>query len=175
MDIIVGCEESGEIRRAFRERGHNAYSCDLQEASDGETQYHIQDDILNVINQREWDMGIFHPPCTYLANSGVWLLYRQDDRWEKMEQAAEFFWKLLNCGIPRIVVENPVIHKYALDIIGEKYSQTIQPWQFGEDASKRTCLWLKGVPPLIPTKIFVCFKTSFSRYWPTLTGDLKVR
>ena len=98
-------------------------------------------------------MMIAHPPCTYLANSGVRWLHTQPGRWNDMREGAAFFKRLLDAPIPKIAVENPVMHKYALAEIRQRPAQTVQPWQFGEDASKRTCLWLKGLPLLVPTKI----------------------
>lgn len=113
---------------------------------------HFEGDILEILNAEKWDMLIAHPPCTYLCNSGVHLLHRDPTRWKKMIAAADFFSTLLSADIPRIAVENPVMHKYAIQCIGVKHNQTIQPYHFGHDASKRTCLWLKNLPPLQPTK-----------------------
>ena len=152
MKILIACEESQTVCKAFREKGHEAYSCDVQDCSGGHPEWHIKGDVLEQLN-KGWDMIIAHPPCTYLANSGVQWLHKDHSRWEKMRESAEFFKTILNAPVEKLVVENPIIHKYAKEIIGENYTQTIQPWQFGEDASKRTCLWLKGVEPLKPTKI----------------------
>lgn len=96
---------------------------------------------------------IAHPPCTYLANSGVRWLHTQDGRWPKMEAAAEFFKRLLNAPVERIAVENPIIHGHAKYIIEADQDQTIQPWMFGHGETKATCLWLKNLPPLVPTNI----------------------
>lgn len=159
MRVLVACEYSGVVRRAFRERGHEAWSCDLLPAEDGEQIYHHQDNVLNVIEQYEYDLMIAHPPCTYLCNSGVrWLRegegtvfpgwideHFNTDRYYHLLKARSFFYKLWEAPIPKICIENPVPHKYGKL---PKYSQTIQPYQFGDDASKRTCLWLKGLPPL---------------------------
>lgn len=152
MKVLVACEYSGRVRDAFRRLGHDAMSVDLLPTD--VTGPHHQGSVFDVINDG-WDLMIAHPPCTYLANSGVSWLRRQDGRWDKMREGAEFFKALLNADIPRIAVENPVMHGYAKDIIGATYAQTIQPWQFGEDASKRTGLWLKGLPLLVPTDIVV--------------------
>jgi hypothetical protein len=100
-----------------------------------------------------WDLMIGHPPCTYLANSGVQWLYRREGRWEQMREGAEFFRMLLNAPIPRIAIENPIMHKYAKEIIGAPPTQTVQPWMFGHGESKATCLWLKNLPALTPTNI----------------------
>lgn len=151
MKGIIGCEFSQVVTQAFRKRGIETYSCDLL---DGEinNEWHIKGDILEVLQRGNYDFGIFHPPCTRLCNSGVrWLNER--NLWKEMEEAAEFFKSLLNSDIPYICVENPIPHKYAVDSIGEKYTQIIQPWQFGHTTSKATCLWLKGFPKLEPTKI----------------------
>lgn len=145
MKIIVGCEYSQVVTKAFRERGHEAYSCDLMD-TEGNPAWHIKDDILNHLDDG-WDMGIFHPPCTRICNSGVrWL----DERnlWDEMRQAAEFFKTLMNSNIPKRALENPIPHRYALEIIGRKYDQIIQPYHFGDPESKATCLWLFNLPPL---------------------------
>lgn len=150
MRVIIGCEYSQIVTKAFRDKGHEAYSCDLL-PTEGNKDWHIQDNIIKHVN-REWDLAIFHPPCTRLANSGVrWLNER--NLWKEMKEGAEFFKLLLNSPIPKIAVENPIPHKYALEIIGRKYDQIIQPWQFGHGETKATCLWLKGLPKLLPTNI----------------------
>ena len=145
--ILVGCEFSGIVRDAFKQEGFNAWSCDLLPTEiKGQ---HIQADVLSILNDG-WDMAIFHPPCTRLCNSGVRWLHERN-LWKEMEKSAQFFLSLLTCDIPYIAVENPVPHKYAMNIIKQKYSQTIQPWQFGHSTSKRTCLWLKNLPLLKAT------------------------
>ena len=150
MRVIVGCEFSQVVTKAFRDRGHDAYSCDIL-PTEGNPKYHIQGDVLAIIND-SWDLGIFHPPCTRLCNSGVrWLAER--DLWDEMEEAAEFFRAILNCNIPRFAVENPIPHKYAKQIICWDYSQIIQPWMFGHPETKATCLWLKNLPLLQPTNV----------------------
>jgi len=137
------------IVEAFEAKGWDAWTCDIL-PSEG-WHKHIQDDVLNHLNDG-WDMAIFHPDCTYLANSGVHWLHRKEGRWEKMVESAQFFKRLHDADIPKIVIENPIPHRYAIEIIGRKYDQIIQPYDFGEDASKATCLWLKGVTPLQPTQ-----------------------
>jgi len=149
MRVLVACEYSGRVREAFRKLGHDAWSCDILPADDG-SEYHIQDDVLKHLDEG-WDLMIAHPPCTYLTNAGVTWLYRQEGRWEKMREGAEFFKKLLDASIPMIAVENPIMHKYAVEIIGRRQDQVIQPWMFGHMESKGTCLWLKGLPKLTPT------------------------
>lgn len=156
IKILIACEESQEVTKAFRRRGFNAYSCDLQECSGGRPEWHIKGDVLNIINDG-WDFMLGHPTCTYLTNSGVCWLYNKDGtknlkRWEKLQQSAIFFKSLLNAKITYIAIENPIAHKYAIELIGEKYSQIIQPWQFGHTETKATCLWLKGLPKLEETK-----------------------
>lgn len=169
MRVLVACESSGRVREAFRALGHDAWSNDLLPAEDG-SNYHMQVDALVAMKEAEWDLMIAHPPCTYLCNSGVWALkvldkeyYKDTDvvrrkayvnkvnsRWFDMEDAREFFMTLWEANIPKIVIENPVPHKYAKL---PPYTQTIQPYMFGDDASKRTCLWVKGLEPLsIPPK-----------------------
>lgn len=168
LNVIVGCEYSGKVRDAFRALGHNAWSCDLLPA-DGDGTYHLQTDILELLEDSwpvKWDLGIFHPPCTYLTNAGVRWLHEHVQsrngkkpvisgkvRWDYMREGAEFFKKLLNSNIPKIAVENPIPHKYAVQIIGRKYDQLVQPWMFGHMERKATCFWLKGLPKLVPTNV----------------------
>ena len=158
MKVLVACEFSGVVRDAFTRRGHDAWSCDFLEST--KNGQHLQGDVLKFLD-RGWNLMIAHPPCTYLANSGVHLLHRDQSRWTKLDQATELFNALLNAPIKKICVENPVPHKYALKRIVErdllsdtrprKYSQLIQPYQFGHQESKAVCLWLNGLQPLIPT------------------------
>jgi hypothetical protein len=149
MRVLVACEYSGKVRRAFRKRGHDAWSCDLLPADDGSS-YHYQGDVMDIINDG-WDLLIGHPPCTYLCNSGVSWLHKQEGRWDRMRDGAEFFKLLWESDIPRIALENPIMHKYAKEIIGTNQTQLVQPWMFGHAESKATCLWLKGLNPLIET------------------------
>lgn len=144
MKILVGCEYSGTVREAFKARGHNAWSCDLlPSAIPGQ---HIQGDVLEILDQG-WDLAIFHPMCTHLAASGArWFKDKQTEQAE----ALEFVRKLMNAPIPMIALENPV------GIISSrirKPDQIIQPYQFGHAESKKTCLWLKNLKPLIPTNV----------------------
>jgi hypothetical protein len=148
MKILIACEYSGRVREAFRKLGHDAWSCDLL-PSDDNSPYHITGDVLEHLEG--WDMMIAHPPCTYLSNSGVSWLYKDESRWEKMREGAEFFRALLSADIPLIAVENPIMHKYAVEIIGRRQDQLIQPYMFGHLERKATCLWLKGLPPLKET------------------------
>lgn len=145
MRLLVGCEFSGIVRQAFRNRGHDAWSCDLLPANDG-SPYHIQGDVLDVLDQN-WQCAIFHPPCTHLAVSGARYFAQK-----QAEQAAalNFVRQLLRAPIERIALENPV------SIISSrirKPDQIIQPWMFGHPEAKATCLWLKNLPHLVPTKI----------------------
>lgn len=151
MKVLVACEKSRRVASAFEELGHYAVSCDILPAE--EEGNHIQDDVLKHLDNG-WDLMIAHPDCTYLANSGVRWLHERPERWRKLEEAANFFKALLYAeNIPLIAVENPIPHKYALERIGRKYDQIVQPWWFGEGETKATCLWLKGLPPLIATVI----------------------
>jgi hypothetical protein len=147
--VLVACEFSGVVRRAFRRQGYDAWSCDILPAEDG-SKYHIQGDVMDVLDDG-WDLMIAHPPCTYLANSGVSWLYRQEGRWDSMKEGAQFFKSLLNADIPQIAIENPIMHKYAKEIIGKDKTQVIQPWMFGHSEQKATCLWLKNLPVLQET------------------------
>ena len=151
MKILVACEFSGIVREAFITQGHDAWSCDFLPSE--KTGQHIQGDVREILNIGEWDMIIAFPPCTYLTNSGVRWLYEQKDRWKKMEDAAEFFASFLYADCPRIAVENPIPHKYAMRDIRHEYTQIIQPWMFGHGETKATCLWLKGLPKLQPTNL----------------------
>ena len=158
MNVLIACEESGTVRDEFIRMGHNAISCDVLETSSCGP--HIVGDARYLL-QMKWDLIIAHPPCTYLANSGVCHLKKGNtiikglkgtydlDRWLKMEKAVKFFNLFLNADCEKICVENPIPHKYG---IGKTYSQIIQPYQFGHMERKATCLWLKGLPRLQPTK-----------------------
>ena len=148
MRVLVACEYSGRVREAFRKLGHDAWSCDLL-PSDDNSPYHIQGDVLDILNDG-WDMMIAHPPCTYLASSGLHWNGRIPGRAEKTEEALEFIRTLLNAPIERIALENPIGR---ISSAIRKPDQTIQPWMFGENASKSTCLWLKNLPLLEPTNI----------------------
>lgn len=164
MQILIGCEQSGVVRRAFRAAGHEAWSCDLLPAAD-DSEFHIQAegdlDLLEIAkkwNGRPWDIGIFHPPCTRLANSGVLRLYKGGKKRNGFDpvklrelRAARKFWRSCwNAPIERLCIENPIPHWRA---VLPPWTQTIQPWEFGDPESKRTCLWLRGLPPLMPTNI----------------------
>ena len=151
MRVLVACEYSATVRDAFRARGHDAWSCDLL-PTDGDPQWHFVGDVFEII-EGDWDLMVAHPPCTYLTNSGVAWLHKDPTRWDRLDEAAAFFRILLNAPVPRIAIENPIMHKYAKERIGGvKQTQVIQPWMFGHMEQKATCLWLKNLPPLVPTK-----------------------
>ena len=159
MRVLIACEFSGTVRRAFTARGHDAWSCDLLPAEDGSNR-HIVGDARDLLND-EWDLAVCHPPCTRLCNSGVrWLTKAPPgrtlaDMWAELETGAALFSSFWNAPIPRIAVENPVMHKYAKALI-EGYAppaQSVQPWQYGHGEVKRTCLWLRGLPVLTPTDV----------------------
>ena len=149
MKVLVACEFSQVVTQAFRDKGHESYSCDIL-PTDGNPNWHIQDDVLKHLNNG-YDMIIAHPPCTFHCNSGVSWLNKIPGRWDELKKAIEFFKELLNCNITKICVENPIPHKYSRNEIGN-YSQIIQPYQFGHPERKATCLWLKNLPLLEPTK-----------------------
>lgn len=169
MKVLVACEESQAVCKAFRELGHEAYSCDIIECSGGHPEWHIKGDVLPLLNGhcsfhtidgkphaliQRWDMIIAHPPCTYLSNAGARHLYPKgvlnNERLKKGLEAKEFFMKLINADCERIAVENPIPSKvYGLP----PYNQTVQPWMFGHPVQKKTCFWLKGLPNLEPTEI----------------------
>lgn len=157
MKVLVACEYSGVVREAFRKLGHHAWSCDLLPSEDN-SPYHYQGDVLDYIGDRPgfshrnpyyWDLMIAHPPCTHLAVSGA-RHFAAKQASGVQQEALEFVRRLLDCGIPRIALENPI------SIISSrirKPDQIIQPWQFGHGETKATCLWLKGLPKLVPTNI----------------------
>lgn len=158
--ILVACEFSGTVRRAFTSRGYDAWSCDLLPAEDGSNR-HYRCDVRDILDDG-WDMLIVaHPPCTRLCNSGVrWLSVPPPgrtlaDMWAELDAGAALFSALWNAPVERIAVENPVMHRHAKKrIVGyAPPAQSVQPWQFGHGETKRTCLWLKNLPPLRPTAI----------------------
>jgi hypothetical protein len=144
----VACEYSGRVRDAFLRKGHNAFSCDILPTEIPGP--HYQCDLWDVVDG-DWDLMIAHPPCTYLCNSGVRWLSTQAGRHTKMVDGATFFRRLLDVDIAKVVVENPVMHKHAVAIVGRRQDQIVQPWWFGQTESKATGLWLKGVEPLVKT------------------------
>lgn len=180
MNVLIACEESQTVCKAFRKLGHNAYSCDLLPSSGGFPEWHFKTDVFEIIENKggilengemirldgNWDLMIAHPPCTYLAVSGARWFYHPDDkdlqiekrrphprfpdRAKQRDEALDFFIKLHESPIDKIAIENPV------GIVSSKYrkpNQTVHPWMFGDEASKSTCLWLKNLPLLQPTKI----------------------
>lgn len=158
--ILVACEFSGTVRRAFAARGFDAWSCDLLPSEDRSNK-HIVGDARTILADG-WDLLIVcHPPCTRLCNSGVrWLHQPPPGKtsvqiWAELEQAAALFSDFWNAPIERIAIENPVMHKHAKARIVNyaPFAQSIQPWQFGHPETKRTCLWLKSLPPLVPTNV----------------------
>lgn len=163
--VLIGCEQSGVVRDAFLRRGHDAWSCDILPAA-SPTNRHIQADIRDVLGMDDWDMlFVAHPPCTRLCNSGVTWLHNpppgktKEQMWAELDEGCALFSDLWNADIPRVAVENPVMHKYAKERIVnfEPMAQSFQPWQFGTDPDswdnnkKRTCLWLRNLPKLVPT------------------------
>ena len=150
LNVLVACESSGEVRNAFRRMGHNAWSCDFLPADD-KLLFHIQDDALEVAydSSHQWDLMIAHPPCTYLCSSGLHWNKRTPGRAQKTEDALIFFKQLMIAPIPMKAIENPI---GCVSTRIRKPTQIIQPYQFGHDASKATCLWLIGLPKLEPTE-----------------------
>ena len=148
MKVLIGCEFSGTVRDAFAARGHDAWSCDLLPSE--KPGNHIQGDVLDVLHHG-WDLAIFHPPCTYLCSSGLHHNTRDPERNAKTEQALEFVVKLHEAPIPLIAIENPIGR---INTALRPPDQIIQPYHFGEDASKTTCLWLIGLPRLTPTGFY---------------------
>ena len=167
MRVLVACEYSGIVRDAFVSKGHDAWSCDIIETE--KEGNHILDDVLNHLH-KSWDLMIAHPPCTYLSNCGVRWLYKNgkinDERYKKGLKAKEFFLKLLNSNINKICVENPKPMKI-FDL--PKNSTYVQPYEFGHKYSKQTYLWLKNLPPLLPTSI----QKEYTSFLPSNTGGKK--
>ena len=169
MKVLVACEESQQVCKAFRKRGHEAYSCDIVECSGGHPEWHIMQDVIPLLNgncefetvdgtkhkiEGKWDLIIAHPPCTYLSNAGARFLYPKgslnEERLQKGIEAKVFFMALYNADCEKICVENPVPSKvYGLP----PYSQTVQPYEHGHPFKKKTCFWLKNLPLLQPTDI----------------------
>ena len=184
MKILIACEESQRVCTAFREKGHEAYSCDIQECSGGHPEWHILGDALPILNgnakfitqdgktheiSERWDMIIAHPPCTYLSNAGARHLYKggvlQQERLKKGLEAKKFFMKFINADCNKIAVENPIPSTvFQLP----KYSQIIQPYEYGHPFKKKTCLWLKNLPKLNPTNLIPleqCESTKIAGNW----------
>lgn len=163
MKVLIACESSGRVREAFRKRGHDAWSCDLLPADDG-SPFHYTRNALEIIHREQWDLMVGHPPCTFLCNSGVRWLYEggkksdppkfDPDRVDALNDGLDFFKELKNAPIDKIALENPVMHGHAQGVVG-KPTQCIQPWWFGDEAFKGTCLWLKNLPPLVATNKLV--------------------
>jgi hypothetical protein len=149
MRVIVGCEFSQIVALAFRNKGHEAFSCDLLPTEGKHPEWHFREDILEVLKREKFDLGIFHPPCTHLAVSGArWFKEKQKDG--RQQEGINFFLNLTVASIDKIAIENPV------GIMSRKYrkpDQIIQPYYFGDSVQKATCLWLKNLPKLQPTKI----------------------
>ena len=190
MKVLVACEESQAVTIELRKLGHEAYSCDIEPCSGGHPEWHIQDDALGFINgsgrtvemqslflttdgnlhelPERWDMIIAFPPCTYLSNAGACRLYPKKgqldiERYKKGLEAKEFFLKFLNADCPKIAVENPISSRV---FEMPKHTQTIEPWMFGHPYTKKTRLWLKGLPQLKPTDIV----TPIGTYCPSKTS-----
>ena len=184
MKILIACEESQTVCKTFRDKGYEAYSCDIKDCSGGKPEWHIKGDAIEEAYSGKYDMMIAHPPCTYLAVSGNKWLYHPDDkhldysdrrphpkfpnRREDMKSAAKFFVDLYNAPIDRVCIENPVSRISSFFRSADQY---IQPYQFGDDAVKKTGLWLKGLPKLLPTNAieptYVETKngTKYSTWW----------
>lgn len=146
MKVLVACEESQTVCKAFRERGHEAYSCDLQACSGGHPEWHLKGDVFDFLYFMDWDLMIAHPPCTYFSRAGIQFIHKQPDRREKLLDSYGLVLMLWNAShIPKIAIENPVGW---LNTNWRKPSQIIHPWYFGDPEMKETCLWLKNLPRL---------------------------
>lgn len=192
MKVLVACEESQAVTKELRRLGHEAYSCDILECSGGHPEWHILGDCVPILNGRcsfetmdgttheitdRWDMIIGHPPCTYISNAGVRFLYPggkgilNEERLKKGIEATHFFLRILYADCDRIAVENPIPTRvYCLP----PYSQVIQPYMFGHPLQKKTCLWLKGLPDLVPTDVIPkeqCQSTKIAGNWFNKGGE----
>ena len=167
MRVLIACEFSATVRDAFRARGHDAWSCDLLPC-EGDPAWHIQGDALVAAHGSQWDFMIAHPPCTYLASSGLHWNKRRPERAAQTEEALVFVLALANAPIPRIAIENPI---GCLSTRWRKPDWIIQPHQFGHDASKATCLWLKRLPPLRPTAHVAPRMVDGRRRWANQTDS----
>ncbi len=148
MRVLVACEFSGIVRRAFRELNHDAWSCDLIPSEDSSI-YHLQCDVFEAL-QEPWDLVIAHPPCTYLCGMGIWWNAKRPERWPLTYAALEFVKRIWDSPAPMMAIENPIGY---LSKNFQKPTQIVQPWHFGESANKPTCLWLRNLPLLVPTNI----------------------
>lgn len=156
MKVLIACEESQAVCKEFRAKGHDAYSCDLLPASGGHPEWHLQQDVSELL-QEEWDMIIAFPTCTHLSNAGVaWRKQKAADG--RLQQGIDFFMLFANANCEKICIENPV---GIMSSEFRKPDQIIQPYQFGHNVSKRTCLWLKGLPILHPTNVVKVEHTMF--------------
>jgi hypothetical protein len=172
MKILVACEESQAITKEFRALGHEAYSCDILPCTGGHPEWHLQGDVFGFIDQG-WDLMVAHPPCTFLSVSGARHLYNKDGsknlaRYQSQREALDFVQKLMDCEIPRIAIENPVS---VISSQIRKPDQIVQPWMFGDSASKTTCLWLKNLPKLVATN--VVDKGDFKEWIDKKSGKVK--
>lgn len=167
MKVLVACEESQTVCKAFRELGHEAYSCDIQECSGGHPEWHLKQDVLPLLHQH-WDLIIAHPPCTYMSKAGARWMYPKagqlnEERYQLSQEAKAFFMEFYNLDCKYMAIENPV----PLKVVGlPEPTQKIQPYEYGEPYSKATLLWLKGLPKLKPTKVL----SEFTPWMPSNTG-----
>lgn len=153
LKVLIGCEESQAICKEFRALGHEAYSCDLLPCSGGHPEWHLQMDVFEAIKFQKWDLLIGHPPCTFIAVSGARWMYNKDgsinqERKRNQDEALDFVRALMSVDIEHIAIENPIS---VISSAIRKPDQIIEPWQFGHPEKKKTCLWLKNLPPLRPT------------------------
>jgi site-specific DNA-cytosine methylase len=164
LRVLVACEESQIVCKAFRARGHEAYSCDIQECSGGHPEWHIQGDAIKAVYSRIWDLIIAHPPCTYFSCAGLHYLKTKPERQGQLDNAFAFLLQLWNAPVDRLALENP---QGWLNTNWKKPTQVIEPYYFGDPEKKRTCLWLRGLPRL-NGNINVALNPS--KYHPQPTG-----
>lgn len=173
MKVLLGCEESQAVCKEFRARGHEAYSCDLKPCSGGHPEWHLQMDVFDAIESRDWDLGIFFPDCTYLTvSSNKWFKDQPKrksgalvgaERREARRKAVDFFKRLYFSEIPKVALENPI---GSISTMFMKPTQVIQPYFFGDPHPKSTCLWLRGLPPLFHAKEIDLFNKEVTHVEP---------
>jgi len=162
MRVLIACEESQEVCKAFRSLGHEAYSCDLVECTGGHPEWHIIGDV-QVALRRNWDLIVAHPPCTYLAISGNRWFKDKPTRYKRRLDGIRFLCQFVFHDCPKIAIEQP---KGIMSSVYRKPDQIIQPWQFGHGEIKATHLWLKGLPPLVPTDVVPGREAKIWKMWP---------
>ena len=174
MNVLIACEESQAVTIEMRELGINAFSCDIEPCSGGHPEWHIQEDVYPSVNEKKWDMIISFPPCTHIAVSGA-KHFEQKRKDGRQQQGIDFFMKFVESRCPKVAIENPI---GIMSTVYRKPDQIIQPYQFGDPFTKTTCLWLKGLPLLKPTKLVdkgKMYITRDGRNFPDWLANAKIK